>query len=223
MAKAGSACHDFRMRLDHVSYAAGPAGLDADAERLAEELGVRVVDGGVHPRFGTRNRLLPLADGHYVEVVAPLDHPAADKAVFGQAVKARSESGGGWLSWVVTVDDLTPVATRLGRPTVPGNRKRPDGVELRWRQVGAQGLTVDPLLPFFVQWECEPAEHPSAGGHDAELLSLDIAGDPRLVSAWLGKPADHPLEDVDVTWSPPNGRTGLRAVCFRTAHGLARI
>lgn len=207
------------MRLDHVSYAAGPDGLDATAERLAGELGVELSDGGLHPRFGTRNRVLPLAGGHYLEVVAVLDHPAVDKVPFGQAVKARSEAGGGWLGWVVAVDDLAPVEERLGRAAVDGHRVRPDGFDLVWKQIGVMGLMNDPQLPFFVHWESDPAEHPSKGGHDVELLSLEIAGDPHFVTAWLGEPEDHPLDDVDVRWLPPNGSPGVCSVRFRTTHG----
>ena len=83
------------MRLDHLSYAAGPEGLGACVQRLGSALGAGFRDGGLHPRFGTRNFVLPLAGGVYLEVVGALDHPAADKAPFGQAVKARSEAGGG--------------------------------------------------------------------------------------------------------------------------------
>ena len=154
------------MRLDHLSYAAGPDGLDATARRLGGLLGAEFVDGGFHPRFGTRNRILPLTDRHYLEVVGALDHPAVDEVPFGQAVKARTESGGGWLGWVVAVDDLAPVEARLGRPAAPGHRTRPDGVELNWHQLGVRGLMNDPQLPFFVRWDSPPADHPSQGGSD---------------------------------------------------------
>ncbi|HRC17356.1 MAG: VOC family protein, partial [Tetrasphaera sp.] len=118
------------MRVDHVVYAAEQDGARATAERLAGTLGVEPVDGGVHPRFGTRNVILPLADERYVEVVEVLDHPASDKAPFGQVVRARSEAGGGWLGWVIEVDDMAAQEARLGREAVQGNRHRPDGVEL---------------------------------------------------------------------------------------------
>ena len=85
------------MRLDHLSYAAGPDGLAATAEQVGSLLGATFIDGGIHPRFGTVNMTLALADGTYLEIVEALDHPASDKAPFGQAVKARSSLGGGWL------------------------------------------------------------------------------------------------------------------------------
>jgi hypothetical protein len=132
------------MELDHLSYAAGPDGLAGTTERLSELLGEKFLDGGIHPRFGTRNMVLPLTDHRYLEVVEVLDHPASDKAPFGQAVRARSESGGGWLGWVVRVDDIRRVEQRLERHAVDGNRHRPDGIELRWKQIGVKGLQSDP-------------------------------------------------------------------------------
>ncbi|MGZ4428962.1 MAG: VOC family protein, partial [Nocardioidaceae bacterium] len=110
------------MRLDHLSYAAGPDGLANTARRIGDLLGQEFTDGGIHPRFGTRNMVLPLSAGTYVEVVEVLDHPASDKAPFGQAVRARSELGGGWLGWVVSVDDIVKIEKRLGRDSVQGNR-----------------------------------------------------------------------------------------------------
>ena len=47
------------MHVDHLMFAAGPAGLDEDAARLGEILGTSFINGGVHPSFGTRNRILP--------------------------------------------------------------------------------------------------------------------------------------------------------------------
>ena len=212
------------MRLDHVSYAAGPEGLWATAFRLGALLGEEFHDGGIHPRFGTRNMILPLSAGTYVEVVEVLDHPASDKAPFGQAVRARTSLGGGWLGWVVSVQDIGKVEARLGRDSVQGNRHRPDGVELRWRQIGVRGLQADPQLPFFVQWQCLPHQHPSAGGSGrVHLEALEIAGDPARVDDWLGNSVEGPLEDVLVDWVSPDGAPGVMAVQFRTSRGIVRI
>ena len=180
----------WRMRLDHLSFAAGPAGLAAATTELSELLGAQFVDGGAHPRFGTRNMILPLKNRQYLEVVEVLDHPASDKAPFGQAVRARSEAGGGWLGWVVAVDDIAPVERRIGRHAVPGNRRRPDGYNLQWQQIGVRGTMADPQLPFVVSWNVPANEHPSQQAEPvAELLALEIAGDPQRVADWLGEPA----------------------------------
>jgi hypothetical protein len=212
------------MRLDHLSFAAEPDGLVSTAERLGDMLGRDFSDGGVHPRFGTRNMILPLAGSTYLEIVEVLDHPASDKAPFGQAVRARSAAGGGWLGWVVAVDDISVVEARLGREAATGSRHRPDGTELRWRQIGVNGLLADPQLPFFVQWEVPPALHPSAGADGALSLDrLEIAGDPRRVSEWLGETVEAPLEDVKVDWVAPHGTPGVIAVHVQTPTGLVRI
>lgn len=212
------------MRLDHLSFAAGPDGLAATTARLADQLGVTFVDGGVHPRFGTRNAVLPLANGHYLEVVEVLDHPASDKAPFGQAVRARSEAGGGWLGWVVAVDDIKPVEQRIGRHAVPGNRHRPDGYNLTWQQIGVRGTTADPQLPFVVSWESPADEHPSRDGQpQAELLALEIAGSPERVTGWLGEPALDALEEIAVEWVAPNGLPGIQAARLRTPAGEVRL
>ncbi len=212
------------MRLDHISFAAGPDGLKATAERLGGLLGCGFADGGVHPRFGTVNMTLALADGTYLEVVEALDHPASDKAPFGQAVKARTALGGGWLGWVVAVDDIAVVEQRLGRPAVAGNRHRPDGTELRWKQIGINGTIADPQLPFFIEWETSADLHPSTGADPAFSLScLEIAGDPQRVSEWLGETVEAPLEDVKVEWVAPNGTPGILAAQFQTPGGLVRF
>jgi len=214
------------MRVDHVSYTAEHDGLQATAARLAKVIGVDPVDGGVHPRFGTRNIIFPLADERYVEVVDCLDHPASDKAPFGQAVRARSLLGGGWLGWVVAVDDIHPHESRLRRIAVNGNRHRPDGTELRWKQLGVRGLQSDPQLPFFIEWQGEAgtSQHPSHGASgEVSMASIEIAGDPKRVSDWLGQSVEQPLVDVKVDWVAPNGTPGIQAVQFQTRDGLVRL
>jgi hypothetical protein len=212
------------MRLDHLSYAAGPDGLDATAARLSALLGEDFEAGGVHPRFGTVNRVLPLAEGRYLEVVSVLDHPASDKAPFGQAVRSRSESGGGWLGWVLAVDDITVAEKRLGRHAVPGNRRRPDGVELRWKQLGVRGLQADPQLPFVVEWDIDPSMHPSAGASGkVSLTALEISGDPGRVTQWLGQSTLEALSDIEVEWVATHGSPGVLAAHFSTPAGDIRV
>lgn len=211
------------MRVDHVSYAAGPEGLAATAKRLAAQIGVTPVEGGIHPRFGTRNMILPLAHERYVEVVEVLDHPSADKAPFGQAVRARSELGGGWLGWVVSVDDLADLEGRLGRAAVDGNRRMPDGREFKWRQLGVKGLQSDPQLPFFVEWD-EDSPHPSQdAATEVSMTSLEIGGDPERVKDWLGLPAETTSSVIHFDFVAPHGTPGLMSVTFETPEGTVTI
>ncbi|HPB72159.1 MAG TPA: VOC family protein [Phycicoccus sp.] len=212
------------MRVDHVVYAAEQDGARATARRLADQLGVDPVDGGVHARFGTRNFILPLADARYVEVVEVLEHPAAEKAPFGQVVRARSESGGGWLGWVIEVKDMAAQEERLGREAVDGSRHRPDGVELRWQQLGIRGLQADPQLPFFVKWE-DDSPHPSLETNEAvTLAALMIAGDPSRVRNWIGlREGEKVSPSIGLNFVAPHGTPGLLAVTFSTPHGEVTI
>ncbi|WP_419866235.1 VOC family protein [Ornithinimicrobium cerasi] len=214
------------MRIDHVSYAAGPEGLRATAGRLGEQLDVTPLGGGVHPRFGTRNVILPLAEGRYVEVVECLDHPSSDKAPFGKAVRAASERGGGWMAWVVAVDDLAPVEQRLGREAAPGNRHTPEGVDLRWRQIGVLDVIRHPNLPFFVKWESPAEQHPSRLAQcRTRLVGLTLGGDVPVVREWLGiSEAPEGAFESDVEFGFVEDEDArLHDVTFETSNGTVTL
>ena len=103
---------DLPMRLDHISYAASHDQLVDVVQRLGSRIGSAFTDGGIHPRFGTRNFTLPLKNGHYLEVVCPLNHPAVDASPFGKVVSQRASEGGGWLTWVISTEDISPIEKR---------------------------------------------------------------------------------------------------------------
>ena len=213
------------MRLDHVSYVTSHEQLADTVQRLGSRLGSTFVDGGVHPRFGTRNFTLPLQGGHYLEVVCPLDHPASDASAFGKAVSKRAKEGGGWLTWVVSVDDVSGVESRLGRSSVDGHRTRPDGTDLRWKQIGVLGTLEDAQLPFFIQWLSK--DHPSTDGKPvAKIVKVEIAGSEGTIADWLGSDMAHAIGDVAVQWIAPednDGESGIVAVHLETPHGVVRI
>lgn len=211
------------MRLDHVSYAVNHDELADTIQRFGADLGASFIDGGRHPRFGTQNFVLPLVGNMYIEVVAALDHPAAEQAAFGKAVRQRANDGGGWLGWVVAVDDVSPIEHRLGRNAIDGHRRRPDGYDLQWRQIGVLDLIEDPQLPFFIQWISPLTEHPSRSSSDVRISKIEIAGEPDVVSEWLGEPAQHPLDDIDVEWISDSDEQGIVAITFTTSHGSLRL
>ena len=211
------------MHVDHLTFAVGSAGLKAESERLGTLLGQRFRDGGFHPRFGTRNHILPLADDRYIEVVEVLEHPAADKAPFGQAVRARSEMGGGWMGWVISVDDLAPFEQRLDREAVHGSRHFPDGRLLEWEQLGVKGLLADPQLPYFLKWVSDPSVLPSALDGTIKLKRIEITGNRDRVEAWMGIPFGEVFDGVKVKFSGEHGQPGIRSVTFDTPNGPVKI
>lgn len=210
------------MQLDHVSYAVTSAELADTVQRLGADLGAAFVDGGKHPRFGTRNFILPLAGGTYIEVVAPLDHPAAESAPFGQAVRQRAEAGGGWMGWVVQVQDLAPVESRIGREGGAGHRVRPDGVDVEWKQIGLIDLMADPALPYFIQWN-DLSQHPSVGFNSPIKISeISISGERDKLVSWLGVQGEELIDSVNLNWVQDEDG-GIAAVTFQTGHGLVTI
>jgi hypothetical protein len=207
-------------RLDHLSYATSHEQLVDVVQRLGARIGSPFIDGGIHPRFGTRNFTLPLKNCHYLEVVCPLDHPAAEESAFGKAVSKRAKEGGGWMSWVVATNDISPVEARLGRSSVEGSRKRPDGSELKWKQLGVLGTIEDSQLPFFLQWLS--SDHPSSDRKaNAQISKIEILGDEKTIESWLGSNPKGAFNDVEVIYRNPSNpdETGVFSVTISTPNG----
>lgn len=212
------------MKISNLSFAAGPDGLFPAVARLEEALGSSFKDGGFHPRFGTRNHILPTLHDKYIEVVEVLEHPAAEKAPFGQAVRARTELGGGWMAWVIETEDIAALERRIGRSAMPGSRQFPDGRRLEWRQIGVRGHLSDPQLPFFIQWDSAPDIRPSAlAPADVEILEIEISGNRHRVAEWLGFDPGPVFDGVALKFGSPNGQPGIESVTFRCPKGIVRI
>jgi hypothetical protein len=212
------------MRLDHISYACHSNELADVVQRIGVDLGNTFIDGGRHPSFGTRNFILPLANGVYIEVVSALDHPSAQNAPFGRAVAQREQAGGGWMSWVVSTSDLSPVEQELGRSAAQGHRIRPDGVDLRWRQIGVLDMIENPQSPFFFEWQGPKEHHPAFGGERAgiKVLGIEINSPTQDLGAMATELV--PLADL-ITWvnDAETSEFGVNAVTFETPHGHVRI
>jgi hypothetical protein len=214
------------MRLDHVSYVTSHDQLADTVQRLGARLGSTFVDGGIHPRFGTRNFTLPLQNGHYLEVVCPLDHPSSDSTPFGKAVSQRAAEGGGWLTWVVAVDDVSKIEKRLGRAAVDGHRTKPDGKDLAWKQIGVLATLEDKQLPFFIEWLS--LDHPSTDGKAiAKIVKVEIAGDQSRIEEWLDSGLGAAIgSDLEVEWVSADvndGDSGIVAVHVMTPGGVVRL
>jgi len=213
------------MRLDHISYAASHDQLVDVVQRLGSRIGSAFTDGGIHPRFGTRNFTLALKNGHYLEVVCPLDHPAADASPFGKFVSQRANEGGGWLTWVLSTDDISPLEKKIGREAVEGHRMRPDGTDLRWKQLGVLSTLEDSQLPFFIEWQT--SNHPSKDGvATASISKIEIAGSSGVIEEWTDTNLNSALSNIDIIWVDPinnDGSTGIVAVYLETSAGQIKL
>ena len=202
------------MRLDHVCYVASHDQISDVVNRIGSQIGTAFVDGGIHPKFGTRNFTAPLLNGQYIEVVCPLDHPATDATPFGKAVKKKADAGGGWLTWVFSSNDLGKVEEKFGRKAADGSRTKPDGSELKWKQIGVKEIIGSGELPFFIQWLTE--QHPSRDGNSvAKIAKIVIADDEQLADSWFKDEIKSGLVDVEIEWVKPDlndGEKGIIAV-----------
>ena len=191
------------MRLDHVSYVASHDQISDVVNRIGSQIGTAFIDGGIHPKFGTRNFTAPLLNGQYIEVVCPLDHPATDATPFGQAVKKKAEAGGGWLTWVFSSNELSKVEDKFGRKAADGHRTRPDGSELKWKQIGVKEIIGAGELPFFIQWLT--TDHPSTDGISvAKISKIEIAGSASKLDEWLDKELPIIFGDIEVVLTDPS-------------------
>ena len=151
-------------RPDHILL--GAADLELAVHSVMEQTGARAARGGSHPGLGTRNALLSLGDGSYLEIIAP--DPAQEATAFSRELAALKSPTP--IGWAIRADDLDAVNARLVAANVPvgtvepGSRRLPNGALLEWR---AMELEVsDPIAPFFIAWgrsTVHPARHAPAG------------------------------------------------------------
>jgi hypothetical protein len=213
------------MRLDHVSYVTSHDQLADTVQRLGSRLGTTFVDGGIHPRFGTRNFTAPLLDGKYIEVVCPLDHPATEQTPWGKAVSKKAQEGGGWLTWVFSTEDISPIEEKFGRKAVDGHRTRPDGTDLKWKQIGVKEIEESRELPFFIEWLTE--DHPSKDGNAvARIERIVIADKDQLSDSWFKTEILDALTGVSIEWTDSetnDGDNGIVGIELHSPNGLIRI
>ena len=217
--------HNMPMRLDHVSYVTSHEQLADTVQRLGARLGGAFVDGGIHPRFGTRNFTLALQNQQYLEIVCPLDHPATELSPWGKAVQKKAEEGGGWLTWVFSTKNIQPISQKFGREAIEAHRIRPDGSELKWKQIGVKEISESRELPFFIEWLS--SEHPSQNGTpSSKIEKIVIADSDELGSSWFKGEVLSALNNVSIEWVNPSqnyNQSGILAIQLRTPNGIELI
>ena len=191
------------MRLDHVSYVASHDQISDVVNRIGSQIGTAFVDGGIHPKFGTRNFTAPLLNGQYIEVVCPIEHPSTDSSPFGELVRKKVSSGGGWMSWTFSVSSLDLIENELGRKANHGQRKKPNGDLIAWDQIGVLSSSVNPTFPYFIKWKSQ--EHPSEEGVAiARIKSIHLTGEKIVMQPWVRAVDSLTRDKIDAIWSMNN-------------------
>jgi hypothetical protein len=132
------------------------------AMRTARECGLRAVEGGSHPDWGTANTLCYF-DLSYIEYLGVENPAVAEKAkgnpLVSQALEDLAKGNEGPARIALRTDNLDRAARLLEEQgwkasgPFPGSRTRPDGTLLRWSLLFPEGPADELPPPFLIQWE----------------------------------------------------------------------
>ena len=167
--------------LDHLVYATPD--LYASVEALSERFGTKPAPGGAHPGWGTRNALIGLGIGVYLEIIGPdPTQPEPERSrpfLIDDLAEARL------VTWAYRHPDPESMRktfelalrntprhqdVRLG-PVRAMSRVRPDGDTLHWRLSDPMAFPVGVVVPFVIDWGTTP--HPSTAlPNDCKLIEL---------------------------------------------------
>ena len=198
--------------LDHLAVTC--ADLAQGTAHVEAALGLPLLPGGQHQRYGTHNRLLGLGPGLYLEVIAP--DPAAPKPPFPRWFGLDDATIPRLSNWIARTADLTD-ALRLS-PADAGEPVALTRGDLAWTiAVPPDGhVPQDGGWPTLIQWTA--GTHPSSRLPESgvRLTRLDILHpeadtlarrlpltDPRLAYQRSATPA------LRATFSTPSGERML--------------
>ena len=167
--------------VDHLMW--GAADLDEGMAEIGRLFDADPVPGGAHPGLGTRNALLGLTDGRYLEIIAP-DPNQRQTGGFAAALADLSHPA--LITWALRSRDLPGVARQLSdagvetRGPVATRRTTPDGAELAWELLFPRGHDFGALMPFFIDWG--DGGHPADDLHPAGMLEAITVESPHAAA-----------------------------------------
>jgi len=165
------------LALDHILWAA--PNLESGARLFESMTGVNPATGGSHPGFGTRNRLVSLGVGVYLEIISP-DPAQSLHGNRGGRIAALPYPG--LMTFALRGTGLQEVcrsAERAGlsiEGPVSMSRTRPDGIKLEWSILYLRHLALGEAVPFVIDWGGSP--HPSAAAPAGCALASFVALQP---------------------------------------------
>jgi hypothetical protein len=203
--------------LDHVVLAT--PNLAGAVNDVARVLGVVAARGGRHPGLGTRNALVDLGGGAYLELIGPdCEQPDPER---GRPFGVDGLTTARVVTWAVACTDLDErVARARDRGHDPGSpramsRRTGEGDTLQWRLALRDTPAYGGLVPFLIDWGVTP--HPTSRGLPrVELVSLTgHHPDPAAVGSALD------ALDVELTVLP--ARDAALSLRVRGVHGEVEL
>jgi len=161
--------------IDHLAYAVPD--LETAIRDVSRALGVTPSPGGQHLGHGTRNYLLSLGNGSYLEIIGPdadqLEPNGPRPLGVDQITSPRLTA------WAVTapgIENRVALARAAGYDPGPASsmsRTQPDGTVLGWKLTPFPTGHIPFLVPFLIDWGDTP--HPSTtAAQGARLLDFRI-------------------------------------------------
>ncbi|WP_324192663.1 VOC family protein [Nocardia transvalensis] len=174
--------------LDHLVLATPQ--LSETVAHLTRLVGVEPVPGGRHVGRGTRNFLLGLGAGGYLEIIGP--DPEQPEPESPRPFGVDELTGPRLVAWAIGVTDIDAAVTAARAagfdPGDPSEMSRatPGGETLRWRLTLDRGGRGTGIVPFLIDWGS--TRHPALDLPQAKLLSLtavhpDVATTSALLQA----------------------------------------
>ena len=173
--------------IDHIVYAVSD--LDLACGQIEELLGVKPIFGGYHQTQGTKNALVGLGEGQYLELIA-IDETNKDITSprwMGVDLLTKSQI----TRWAIKSTDLNHDAAVLQQANPEmgqrsgGSRKTANGSLLAWDLLMPLASPEVEILPFIIDWS-------AAESHPSDQLSIQC----RLVELYATHPNPQLIEST---------------------------
>ena len=138
--------------VDHLLY--GVPNLEEGIQHIHKLTGVKPIIGGSHPGLGTRNALLGLGNGIYLEIIAP-DPDQEVELLWMNLDRLEQPKLFRWAAFSNELDQLRAEALAHGMDIGQinaGQRKTPEGNLLSWKLSNPNIMHADGVIPFFIDW-----------------------------------------------------------------------
>lgn len=142
------------LKIDHLVYAV--LDLDSAINDFEKLLGVRPVFGGYHKTQGTKNALVNLDDGSYLELIATDDTNTEIPPPRWMGVDVLTTSQ--ITRWALKSDNLISHSTilRAHQPEMGvlkgGSRNTEEGAFLKWKLSMPLAKPEVEIVPFLIDW-----------------------------------------------------------------------